>query len=104
TWYADDCVATSEQSVLLRELQHRMANTLAILQANCRLDFARIVGPELSESARRHERRILQLAEFHHFLSRGAGQGDVRALDYFEPLCAVLARSILAPKNLHCEA
>lgn len=93
-----------EQAPVMRELQHRMANTLTILQANCRLDFARVADPELQESVRRHERRILQLAELHHFLSRGAGDGEIAAATYFRPLCGVLSRSILAPRNLHCEA
>jgi two-component sensor histidine kinase len=91
-------------SLVVHELEHRMANTLAILQANCRLEFANIVDPALLERMRRHERRIRDLAELHHFLSRGAGHGQIGAGDYFRPLCGVLSRSILAPLGLHCEA
>lgn len=81
-----------------------MANTLAILQANCRQEFGRVADPVLKEGLRRHEIQILHLAELHHFLSRGAGRGEIEAADYFQPLCDVLSRSILAPLALRCEA
>lgn len=92
-----------EQTPVLRELQHRMANTLAILQANCRVEFADVADPVLQQGLRRHEIRILRLAELHHFLSRGAGGGEIEAGAYFQSLCDVLSRSILAPLGIHCE-
>jgi two-component sensor histidine kinase len=92
-----------EEGLVMRELQHRMANTLAILQANCRLELGGVADPELRERLRRHELRILRLSELHQFLSRGAGRGEIEAADYFRSLCDVLTRSILAPLALHCE-
>ena len=93
----------SEEGLVMHELQHRMANSLAILQANCRVEFARVVDPELLQSLRKHELCILRLAELHRFLSRGAGHGEIEAADYFQPLCAVLSRSLLVPISVHCE-
>ena len=95
---------TGPQGLILRELHHRVANTLAILHANCRLDFAGVADSRLQERLRRHERHIKRLAEFHHFLSRGAGYGMIVAADYFRPLCAVLSRSVLEPAGIYCEA
>jgi two-component sensor histidine kinase len=91
------------RDLFLRELHHRVANTLAMLHASCRLDFAGVADPRLQEGLRRHERHIQRLAEFHHFLSRGAGYGKIVAADYFRALCAVLSRSVLEPVGLHCE-
>ena len=93
----------AEQAPVLRELQHRMANTLAILQANCRVEFASVSDPVLREGLRRHESRILRLAELHHFLSRGADRSEIKAADYFQSLCDVLRRSILGPLAIRCE-
>jgi two-component sensor histidine kinase len=90
--------------LILRELHHRVANTLAMLHASCRLDFAGVADPRLKEGLHRHERHIQRLAEFHHFLSRGAGFGKVVAADYFRALFAVLSRSVLEPVGLHYEA
>jgi len=92
------------ESLLMRELQHRMANTLSVLQAHCRLEFADVADPELRAGMLRHERRIHGLAELHQFFSRGAGAGQIVAADYFQPLCAVLCRVILTPLEIHCEA
>jgi two-component sensor histidine kinase len=92
-----------KESLVIRELQHRMANSLAILQANCRLEFGSISDPRLREGMRRHELCIGRLAELHRFFSRGVGHGEVAAADYFQPLCSVLSRVVLVPISLHCE-
>jgi two-component sensor histidine kinase len=92
------------QGLVMRELQHRMANTLTILQANCRVEFAGVADGSLQESLRKHEYHIHRLAELHHFLSRGAGHGEIEVASYFRPLCAVLGRALLAPLDLHFEA
>jgi len=94
----------SVPGLVMRELQHRMANILIILQANCRLEFGNVADPQLRESLRRHEIQMLRLAELHHFLSRGPSRPEVEALDYLRPLCAVLSRSVLMPLGIRCEA
>jgi two-component sensor histidine kinase len=94
---------TNAPELVMRELQHRMANTLTLLQASCRLAFAQIADPELRENLRRHEVQLLRMAELHRFLSRGAGCSEVEARDYFQPLCGVLSSSILAPLGIGCE-
>lgn len=68
------------------------------------MEFSRVADPALKAGLRRHEIRILHLAELHHFLSRGAGRDEIEAADYFQPLCGVLSRSILEPLGLRCEA
>lgn len=93
-----------EQGIALRELQHRLANTLAILQANCRLEFAGVDDPALRDALQRHEIRLFRLAELHGFLARGARCAKIEAAEYFQSLCDVLSRSILAPLSVHCEA
>jgi two-component sensor histidine kinase len=91
-------------SLVLRELQHRMANTLAILSANLRIELAPFKDPSLRAALKRHEKRIVAAADLHRFFSRHSGDGTIPAEGYFQSLCGVLSRSILAPLGLQCEA
>lgn len=90
-------------SLVLRELQHRMANTLTVLHASLRREFARITDPDLKEAVRRHETQIMSVAALHRFFANSAGNGEISAEAHFQALSAVLSRSVLAPLGLHCE-
>jgi two-component sensor histidine kinase len=80
-----------------------MANTLTVLHASLRREFARITDPDLREAVRRHETQIMSAAELHRFFADSAGNGEIPAEAYFQALGAVLSRSVLAPLGLHCE-
>jgi two-component sensor histidine kinase len=90
--------------LILREFQHRMANTLAILGASLRKELAPFKDPCLREALKRHEKRIVAAADLHRFFSRHSGDGTISAEGYFQSLCGVLSRSVLAPLGLQCEA
>jgi two-component sensor histidine kinase len=90
-------------SLVLHELQHRMANTLTVLHASLRREFAAITDPDLKEAVRRHEAQIMSVAALHRFFANSAGKGEISAEAYFQALSAVLSRSVLAPLGLHCE-
>ena len=87
----------------MREFQHRVANTLAILSSSLRMELANFDAPGLSDALRRHEAQIVAVADLHRFFSHCFGNVEIPADHYFQPLCAVLSRSILAPLGLQCE-
>jgi two-component sensor histidine kinase len=89
--------------MVMREFQHRVANTLAILSASLRTELATFNVPGLNDALRRHEAQIVAVADLHRFFSHCFENVEIPADHYFQPLCAVLSRSILAPLGLHCE-
>jgi two-component sensor histidine kinase len=91
-------------TLILREFQHRMANTLAVLSASLRIEFAPFKDPGLREALKRHEKRIVAAADLHRFFAHRSNDDTISAEYYFQSLCGVLSRSILAPLGLQCEA
>ena len=87
----------------MREFQHRAANTLAILSSSLRMELANFNVPGLDDALRRHEAQIVAVADLHRFFSHCYASDKIPADQYFQPLCAVLSRSILAPRGLQCE-
>jgi two-component sensor histidine kinase len=96
--------SNSASPIIFRELQHRMANILAVLSANLRLEFGSFKDPGLKEALKRHEKQIVAAADLHRFFARCPDDAEIPAENYFRPLCALLSRSVLAPLGLHCEA
>jgi two-component sensor histidine kinase len=89
--------------LLLREAHHRMKNTLALLTAWLRLDFAPVDSIDLAEAIERFERRIVAFGELYHLLSAGAERGEISVGNYVEGLCRALAVAILEPIGLRSE-
>ena len=83
-----------EKAVMLRELQHRVANSLQII-ASVLMQSARRVQ---SDDARSHlqaaHHRVMSVAAVQAQLSSRA-QDDVRLVPYFSTLCASLAASLI---------
>jgi len=83
-----------EKAVLLRELQHRVANSLQII-ASVLMQSARHVQ---SEDTRRHlqdaHSRVMSIATAQRKLS-GEQTGEVSLKPYFTELCASLAASMI---------
>jgi two-component sensor histidine kinase len=92
----------SDRDLILREAHHRMRNTLTLLIASLRLDFAPIESIDLHEAIERFERRILAFGKLYHLLSNGAEPGEISVGDYVEGLCRALAVAILEPIGLRC--
>jgi len=90
--------------LVVREFQHRIANTLTVLNASLQLQFAAFSDPKLHEALRRHQEHILAVAELHRFFGAAPGTGNIAVEPYFQELCAILSRSVLAPLGLNCEA
>ena len=90
-------------SLILRELQHRMANTLTVLHASLSLEFAAVTDPALKDAVKRLGMQIISVAELHRFFADSAGDGEISTEAYFQRLGAILSRSVLAPLGIHCE-
>jgi two-component sensor histidine kinase len=92
-----------DEDIVLREAHHRMNNTLTLLTAWLRLDFASVALTCLPEAIDRFEGRILAFGELHRLLAIGRGRGEIPVREYFECLCRALTASILEPRGLRCE-
>src|SRR5580692_6708603 len=55
---------------VMREFQHRVANTLTVLCASMRLELATFNTPGLEEALRRIEKHVIAVADLHRFFGR----------------------------------
>ncbi len=91
--------AEREKDVLLRELQHRVANSLQII-ASVLMQSARRVQ---SDEARLHlhdaHHRVMSIATLQRQLAAGAA-GDVKLRSYLNDLCESIGASMIYDHNL----
>jgi two-component sensor histidine kinase len=88
---------------LLREMNHRLANSLAILNGILRRELGPSAPPRLLASLDRCEARILALSDLHRYLTVGAQSGWISVQLYLEQLCEVLTEAVLQPLRMRCE-
>ena len=91
-----------ENGLALREVRHRLANTLTCLAAALRCDCEALKDPDLRMLLRRHERRIVDFGKLHRILAMKATGKIISTEAYFGILCAALGNAILAPVGMHC--
>ena len=91
------------QTVLLQELNHRIANTLALASAQLRLELRRAGDLDVRGVLSRHERLLADFGALHRCLAIGAVGGAVSLGEYFPAFCELLCRTVLAPVGAHCE-
>jgi two-component sensor histidine kinase len=92
-----------DEFLLLREMHHRLANTLTVLTSALRCEFARSAVPELQDSLARYEARIVAFGNLHRSLLVGAADGLVSVPYYIEHLCEALSEALLKPLGVGCE-
>jgi len=92
-----------DEMVLLRETNHRFANTLMILAVTLRREFAGSVSAETRRSFERCEARIAAFGMLHRSLVVGGLQGKISISDYMEQLCRSLSEALLRPMGVRCE-
>ena len=100
-----DCSAPVdvEGFFLLREMNHRLANSFTALTAIMRREFKRSASPSIEESLNRCEARIVALGHLHRFLTVGAEAGWIDVHSYLEELCEALSDALLKPLGVQCE-
>ena len=88
---------------LLREMNHRLANTLAVLTSVLRRDFSLSASSSLQKSLDRFESRIIAFSDLHRSLMIGAASDWISAQYYVENLCKALSEALLEPIGVRCE-
>jgi two-component sensor histidine kinase len=101
--YQDAAPQEILSSLVMREFRHRMANTLTVLHSSLRQQLATHSDRTLQEVLRRHEKQTMAVADLHRFFARDIGDGEILIESYFQSLCELLSRSVLAPLGLRCE-
>jgi two-component sensor histidine kinase len=95
---------TDDSGLILREIHHRMKNTLTLLTAWVRVDFASFQSPDVRKGIDRFERRVLAFDELYRLLSVGGCRSEISVGGYFESLSRALTVAILEPIGLSCDA
>jgi two-component sensor histidine kinase len=92
-----------DRSLLLREMHHRMANSLTLLVAMLWEEFGSYAMPGVRESLARYEARISAFGNLHRLLIVGACDGPIAVPTYVENLCRALSQAVLQPLRVRCE-
>jgi two-component sensor histidine kinase len=93
----------TDEFVLLREMHHRLVNTLTVLTSVLWHEFAQYESPELRTSLARCEARIVAFGNLHRDLVVGAEHDWISVQNYIEHLCEALSDAVLQPLGIRCE-
>jgi two-component sensor histidine kinase len=93
----------ADELFLLREMNHRFANTLALLVCQLQRDSKSMVSAQFRDFLTRYEARIVAFASLHRSLMVGAARANISVQDYVERLCRSLSEAILEPIGVRCE-
>lgn len=95
--------AGTDELPLLREMHHRMANTLTLLTAHLWTEFGSSKAPQVRQSLTRFEARIAAFGQLHRLLAVGARDRRIAVRPYVEELCRALSEAVLTPLGVRCE-
>lgn len=98
-----DHAISCDEYLLLREMHHRMANTLTLLTSLLWQEFRPASTPEIRKSLDRCEARIAAFGKLHHLLTVGTTRSSIDVRKYIEPLCRALSEALLRPIGARCE-
>ena len=92
-----------DQFLLVREMHHRLANTLTILSCLVRLEFAGSTPAPLHDSLARFEARIAAFDKLNRILSVGSDDKRISLRPFVERLGEALSGALLCPRGVRCE-
>lgn len=92
-----------DELFLLREMNHRFANSLTLLISQFRRDSWSFVSPQFRDLIARTEAHIVAFGNLHRSLLIGAANTSISVQDYVEHLCRSLSEAILEPIGVRCE-
>jgi two-component sensor histidine kinase len=92
-----------DEFVLLREMHHRLANTLTVITSMLRDEFGEYDSSELRTSLARCEARIVAFGNLHRALIIGAAQEWILVQNYIQHLCEALSDALLRPLGIRFE-
>jgi two-component sensor histidine kinase len=93
----------SDEFLLLREMHHRIANTLTVLTSVLWHEFTQSESPDLRTFLARCEARIVAFGKLHRALVVGAAHDWISVQNYIEHLCEALSEALLKPLGVRCE-
>jgi two-component sensor histidine kinase len=93
----------SDWEMVLRESHHRMKNTLMLLGASARREFARAGLGDMAVAVDRFERRIVAFGRLYQLLSNDDDNRMISVEPFFASLCEALSEAILEPSGIRCE-
>jgi two-component sensor histidine kinase len=93
----------TDEFLLLREMHHRVANTLTVLTSVLWQELALSGSPGLRDSLARCEARIVAFGNLHRSLLVGAPNDWISVQYYIERLCGALSEALLKPLGIRCE-
>jgi two-component sensor histidine kinase len=91
----------SDEFLLLREMNHRFANTLTVLISMLQHEFA--ATPAVQDSLNRCQARMAAFGNLHRSLVIGAANELISVQNYIEHLCEALSDALLRPLGIRCE-
>ena len=92
-----------EMPLLLREMNHRMADTLMVLAAILWEELGPCAAPGVRESLARCEAKIVAFGNLHRLLIVGARATPIGVASYVDSLCRALSEAVLQPLQVRCE-
>jgi two-component sensor histidine kinase len=93
----------ADEFLLLREVNHRVANSLAVLAIALRREFAKSISSDVQESFERCEARIVAFGELHRSLVVGSSRDRISIQCHMERVCEALSEALLKPLGICCE-
>ena len=105
TWllFPRSSLMSNETPLLLREMNHRMADTLMVLVAILWEEFGRCAAPGVRESLGRCEAKIVAFGNLHRLLIVDARDTPIAVPSYVDSLCRALSEAVLQPLQVRCE-
>jgi len=87
----------AQQHILVREIQHRVANSLQIIASILMLKMRAVTSPEAREHLQDAHERVLSVAKVQSHLSSAEGVDRIDIAGYLSKLCQSLASSMIPP-------
>lgn len=86
-----------QQKTLLREMQHRIANSLQIISSILLIKAGSVTSEETRKELRDAHRRVMSVADIQNHLHASDGIEQIEMKPYLDKLVAGLASSMIAP-------
>lgn len=88
-----------QKDVLLREMEHRVANSLQIIASILLLKARSVTSEETRQHLKDAHQRVLSVAEVQRHLHAATGSDEVEVASYLTKLCSSLASSMIGESH-----
>jgi two-component sensor histidine kinase len=93
-----------QRELLLKEVNHRIKNSLQIVSSILQLQLRMVQGTEAAEPMRSASARVLAIASVHERLYKGEDVRSVALHTLFNDLCHEIGEAVGCPDGIACEA